>query len=328
MNLVEIVGDPHVHRRRQPALDRRQESVDVVDDVQGVAGRGRVDADEDRAIAVHQHRDVGALRAEIDIRHVLEAYQCAVLRLDDHVPELIDGLEIGVGDHVGDREITFRLAGRGLIVVLQERACDIDRGHAARRHARRIEPHPHRIGLPAENVGGRDAVDRGQQRLDVARQIVRHRRGAELRRGEIDVHDAGGLPGRLDDDRVERVLRQQVADLVGLRHDVGHGGAGIVIELDVDRDGAVTEHRGRGQVVDAFGRRHGLFDRLGDEALHHLRRGARINGRHGDHRVFHLRVLPNRKVVERTQAQQQDQQADDDRQDRAADEQVGETHRR
>ena len=175
-----IVGDRHFDSRRQALLDLRQDRPHVVDDVERIAGRRRVDADEHRAVAVHQHRDVGALRAEIDVGDVLQPHQRAVLGLHHHVPEFVDRLEVGVGDDVGDGEVTFGLARRRLIVVGQKRARDIDRGNAARRHARRIEPHPHRISLAAENVGRRDAIDSRQQRLDVAREIVGDRRGAQL----------------------------------------------------------------------------------------------------------------------------------------------------
>jgi hypothetical protein len=78
-----------------------------------------------------------------------------------------------------------------------------------------------------------------------------------------------------------------------------------------------------GDVVDALGGGDRLLDRRGDEALNQVGRCARIDGGDVDHRVRQLRILPDRQYAGGPQTDQQDQQADDDRQDRTLDENIG-----
>ncbi|MGY4282160.1 hypothetical protein ACVWXO_001380 [Bradyrhizobium sp. LM2.7] len=116
-------------------------------------------------------------------------------------------------------------------------------------------------------------------------------------------------------------------DRVRLGQHLGQRLVRIEVQLDVDLDRRGAEHRGRGDVVDTLGGSDRLFDRRGDEALDQVGGGAGIDGRDVDDRVRQLRILPDRQHHRRTQADQQDQQADDDRQDRALDENIGKGHR-
>ena len=67
-----------------------------------------------------------------------------------------------------------------------------------------------------------------------------------------------------------------------------------------------------------------LLDRRRDEALDQVGRRAGIGRGDGDRRVRQLRILPDRQAGSGLEADQQDQQADDQRQHRALDEDVGE----
>ena len=265
--------------------------------------------------------------ASSTVGDVLHPNEAAVLRLDDHLLELIDVAQVGIGRDVGDDEIALGLAGRGLEVVGDDRGLDVVRRHAAARHLDRIEPQPHRKCLAAENIGRGHAVDRRQHRLHHARQVIRDRRTGQLFAGEAEIHHGRGLARRLGHDRIVGFLRDQVFDRIGLGENFGQRLVRIEIQLDVDLDRRGAEHRRRSDVVDAFGRSDRLLDRRGDEALDQIRGRAGIDGGDVDHRVRQLRILPDRQHRRRPQTDQEDQQADDDRKHRTLDEDIGYGHR-
>ena len=278
-------------------------------------------------LAVHRDARCPALRAEIDRRDVLEAHERLLRGLDDHALELLDIDEAGAGLDIGDGVEAFRLSRRRLVVVGADCERDIVGGNAARRHARRIEPQPHRKGLAAENVGRSDAVDSRHQRLHDARQKIRNPRARQIGAGETDIHDRRRLPGRFQDDRVLRLVRDQVFDLLHLRHDVGHRLARIVIEPDIGGDRAGALDRVRGEIIDAFGCRDRLLDRGRDKALDQIGRGTGIGGRDRDRRVEKPGILPDLEAQHRLQPDQQNEQAHDERQYRPLDKNIGEFHR-
>ena len=57
-----VVGDLHLQRRRQVALEFRKQRAHALDDVERIALRRRLHADEDRAFAAEGDAGVGALR--------------------------------------------------------------------------------------------------------------------------------------------------------------------------------------------------------------------------------------------------------------------------
>ena len=152
MNLVEIVSHFHFHRRWQIALKFRKQRTNTLDQRQRVALRRRFDADEDRVLAVERNARIRALRGKFDGGDILDPHEAALLRLDDHAPELVKVTQVGVGRDVGDDEVTLGLTRGGLKVVGGDRQGDVERRHAEARHADRIEPQPHRKGLAAENI--------------------------------------------------------------------------------------------------------------------------------------------------------------------------------
>ncbi len=246
MNLVEIVGDLHLDRGRQVALDLGQQRPNTRHQRQRIAGGGRLDADEHGVLAIHLDARSPALCIKIDAADVFHPHHRAILRLDHHLVELLDVGEAGIGVDVGDREVAFGLARRRLEVVGADRRGDVAGRNPPRRHPCGVEPEPHRKGLPAEDVGGGDTVDGGEQRLNHPGQIVRDRRARQFRAGEADVHHRRRLAGRFDDDRVLRLLWKLELDLLDLGHDVGQRLARIVIEPDIggDRAGSLNR-RGR-----------------------------------------------------------------------------------
>ena len=235
MNLVEVVGDLHVHRWRQVALDLGQQRAHAFDQGEGVARRRRLDADEHGVLPVHHDARSPALRREIDGGDVPHPHQSAAFGLDDHILELRDIGQPGVGADVGDREITLRLAGRRLVVVGLDRRGDIVGRDPARRHPHRIEPQPHRKGLAAENIGRGDAVDRVEQWLHHPCQIIRNRCTRYLVARKADIHYRRGLARRLDDNRVLRTGWQQIFNLLDFGHDFGQRLVRIEVETGYRR---------------------------------------------------------------------------------------------
>ncbi len=306
MNRVEIVGDLHLHRRRQVALELGYQRSHALDDRQRVAGWRRLHPDKDRLLAVHHDARVPVLRAEIDRRNVFEPYHGAARDLDHHAFELADVGQPGIGGNVRDGVESFRLTCRGLEVVGPDREVHVVSRDVVRRHPRRVEPQPHRKRLAAQYVGRGNALDGRQQRLHDPGQVVGDRRARQFVAGEPDIHDCGRLTRRFQDDRVERLLRHQVFDLLDLGHDVGQRLVRIVIELDVGCDGAGVLCRAGGQIVDPLRGRHSLLDRGRDKALDQIGRGARIGRRDGNRRVEEPRILPDRQRQHAHAADQQD----------------------
>ena len=317
-----IVGHLHLHRRRQVTLELRKQRTNALDQRQRVALRRRLHSDEDGVLAVEGNAGIGALGRQFDGGDVLDPHEAAVLGFDDHALELVEVAQVGVGGDVRDDEVALGLAGGGLEVVGGNRRRDIVRRHAAPGHLDRIEPQPHRKGLPTENVGRRHAVDGRQHRLHHAGEIVRYRRTRELLAGEAEIHHGGGLAGGLGDDRVVGFLGNQIFDRIHLGENFGQRLVGVEVQLDVDLDRAGPQHRRRGDIVDAFGRGDRLLDRRGDEALNQIRRRAWIGSRDVDDGIRQFRILADRHGGRRPEADQQDQQADDDRQNRTFDEDI------
>ena len=146
-----------------------------------------------------------------------------------------------------------------VVKLLAARAAETsDRGHAARGHPVRIEPHPHREGLATENLGIGDPIDRLQSRLNHAVQVIGDLRGGENLRIEGHIKDGGRIAGLLDDDRIESLARQKIFDLIYLRQDIGDRAVRIGVEEKVEGNRRGILLRIRNQRVNAFGTRHRL----------------------------------------------------------------------
>ena len=313
MNLVEFVGHLHFHRWRQIAFKLREQRADALDQDERVTLWRRLHADENRVLAIEGDAGVGALRRKFDGGDILHSHKTAVLGFDDHPFELVDVGKVGIGRNVGNDEKALGLARGRLEVVGGDRRRNVNRRNAAAGHPFRIEPQPHREGLPAQNVGGGDAVDGGQHRLHHARQIVRDRRSRQHFAGETEIHHRRGLAGGLGHDRIVGFLRNQVFDRVHLGEHFGQCLVRIEVQLDVDLDRAGAEHRGRRHVVDTFGGGDSLFDRRRDEALNEVSRGAGVRRGDVDHGIRQLRILPDWQAGRGLEPDQQDQQAHDHR---------------
>ena len=195
------------------------------------------------------------------------------------------------------------------------------------RHQLRLEPDAHGKGPVTEDVSALNPSDGAQFRLHGASQIVGNlvlieigRRKTEVQRRELGV-------GIFDlDDRGLGLRRQLVAHLRHLRLDLRQGVVGVVVQPQVDGDGAETLAARRLHVVDAIGAGDDPLEWRGDETADEIRIRARVHRRHAHHRDVTARVLPDTQRADRLQTRDQDDQIDDDGEDRPLDEQIGELH--
>src|SRR5205823_3689256 len=99
-----------------------------------------------------------------------------------------------------------------------------------------------------------------------------------------------------------------------------------VIEPQVHGDRAHALGARRLDVVHAVSAREHALDGRGDEPAHEVGARAHVDGAHDDHRDVRARELPYGERADGLQPGDQDDEVDDDRQDRPANEQVGELH--
>ena len=162
-----IVGHLHLHRRRQVAFQLRKQRANALDQGQRIALRGRLHADENRALATESDTRICALGCKVDGGDILDPHETAVLGLDDHPLEFVEVPQVGVGLDIRDDEKALGLSSRGLEVVGLDRGLNVGRRYATARHLHWIEPQSHCECLPTENVGRRQAVNGRQQRMSM-----------------------------------------------------------------------------------------------------------------------------------------------------------------
>ena len=224
-------------------------------------------------------------------------------------------------------ELPLGLPDGRQVVVGGERLPHLRRADVERRHAIGLEPGAHGERAPAEDVGALHALDRRQARLHDADQVVGDLVVLEDRRAEAQVHRRELRVGRLDVDGGDLGLGRQIgAHLVHARADVGERVRGVEVELQADVDGREPLDALRLDVVDAVGGGDRALERRRDEAAHQIGAGADVGGAHRDGRALELGVLAHVERADRLQAGDDDHQVDDDREDRPADEDVGEFH--
>ena len=219
-------------------------------------------------------------------------------------------------------------AERRQVVVARQRLAHRRRRNAVRGHAIGLQPDTHRERAIAENVGALNAADGAELRLDDARQIVGNLVRIELGRREPHVDRRELVVGRfeLDDGRLG-LGRQVVANLRHLRLNLRERRVRVVVQLQVHGNRAERLRAGRVHVVDAVGARDDALERRRDEPAHQVGVRADIDRRHPDDRDVAARILANTERANRLQPGDEDDEADDDRENRALDEQISETHR-
>jgi hypothetical protein len=95
---------------------------------------------------------------------------------------------------------------------------------------------------------------------------------------------------------------------------------GVVVELEVHRDGAHALRARRLHVVDAVGAGDDPLERGGDEAADKIGIRADIDGRDPDDRDVAARILADAERADRLETSQENDQVHDDREDRSCEE--------
>ena len=322
-----IVRHADLHPGGQRFLDLGHELAHGVDDIQRVGSGQHPDAHERRLGAVEAHVAGVVLCAEFDLGHVPQADDGVAGAAHHEFVELLGAAQVGVGDEVDGDHRSLGRADGGEVIVARERVAHVGGRDAERGHLVRLEPDAHGEGARAEDVRALHAVDRRDLGLHDAREVIGDLVGLQHVRVKAQVHRRDLVVGGLD---VERRLlglgRQVVAHLGDLGLDLGQGGVGVVVELEVDVDGAQPLGAGALHVVDALGARDDPFQGRREEAAHEVGVRADVDRLHADDRQIAARILPHVERVDRLVARQQDDEVDDDGQHGPADEQVGDLH--
>ena len=307
-------------------MDLRKRLAHICDDGQRV-GRGRgIDADEHGLRSIEYRGGIRVLGAELDIGDLPQTDERVAPGQHHEPAERVRIAERGLGVDIRLDEVAFDLPRRRGEIVVGQSLADIERRHPERGHAVGIKPDAHREHLAAEHLGLSHAVDGLQLRLYHALEVV-----ADLGRGhhvrvERQIEQRVALARLLGDDGVVGLARQNALHLGELRQHVGHGAVGIGIQPEVERDRAHILVGRCGERVDAFGARHRLLDRHGDEALNEVGVGAGIGREDRDRRIGQLGILPDGQLESRLRADEQDQQAHHRGKHRPFDKEIGEAH--
>ena len=253
-----------------------------------------------------------------------EPHDRAADLFDHQVAELVGRMQAGRGRQVDLHHLALGGADSRNVVVGGQRLADVGRGEPVRPRA-----FADRARRAARTPFGR-AVRRSARRPPPAASAAPRAQiiGDLVRRQGVavkaDIHGVDGLADLDGQRRLQRAGRQLIEDRIDLGVDLGQRLVGIVVEPQIDGDGADAALARRGHVVDAVGLRDGVFQRRGDEARDHVRIGAVVDRGDGDDGVFGARILQDRQHHVGAQPEHQDQQADDRGQHRPADENVGE----
>jgi hypothetical protein len=141
-----------------------------------------------------------------------------------------------------------------------------------------LEPDAHGKHAAAEHVGLLHALDGGEARLHHAVQVVGDLVLIELVGVEAQIHRRELVVAGLDVDRRGLGLgRQLVADLVDLGADLRERGVGVVVEAQVNLDGAEARAAFGLDVIDAVGAGDDALELGGDVAADGVGAGAEVN---------------------------------------------------
>lgn len=297
------------------------------DHVECVGVGKRPDADEHRRLARKRYGFVVALGTQRNGGHIAQSNDRTVLFADDQVLELFDAGQVGVRREVDPNVRATRRAQRRKVVVRRQCLSDLSRSHATRGHAFAVEPHSHREGASAQDVGALHTWDRTKSRLNDANQVVRDfvlakklGREAQVRRCKLTVR------GFDVDDRNFGFGRQVAANLVDFGTDLRKRSVGVVVEFQSrpdDRDVLTTFGL---DVVDAIRCGDCAFDRRRDEAANQIRVGTHVRRGDRDGGVFVVGILTNSQRGDRLETGDHDDDVHHNRDDRPFDEEVRELH--
>ncbi len=182
-----VIADGHVEARRHVALDGVELLAHAFDDIDGIGVRQRKDAHEHRGLAGITHRGVIVLRAQNDVRDILQAHD-GVVALVDHQPlEILDRVQVGIGGQVDLDQRPLGVADGGEEIVVGERLAHLGGTDVQCRHLVGLEPDAHRESARTEDFRALHPGDRRQPRLHDAGEIIGDLRLREYVGGEAEI---------------------------------------------------------------------------------------------------------------------------------------------
>ncbi len=298
-----------------------------LDHIQRVGIGRHTDTDERGCIAaIDTHRRAITVRAQHHIGDVTQAHNRTVLFTHHQLAELFGIAQIGACGHVDRNHMPLGRAQRGQHVVRLQGLRDIAGGHFQRGHFFRFQPHAHGEVAGAHDFCALHTGHRHQLGLDHAGQIVANLVAIQTVAGKRQIHAGNTLALLQVDHRVFRLRWQLPAHLVDLGADLSERLAGVLVQPDIGLNRAYPRRAGRGHVINALGTGDFALQWRGDKALDQVGIGTEIGGVDVDHGIAHFRIFAHVQFAEGTQAEQQDEQADDQRQHRLLDEDVGKFH--
>ena len=238
----------------------------------------------------------------------------------------LDLLEVGVGDEAHAEHRAFGRTDRGERVVILQGDTDFGRADTTGGEFGRLQPDAHRKYPTAEHVGALHAFDRGEPRLHHAVQIIGDLVLIEGVRVETQVSGGELAVGGLDVDRRRLGSRRQfAADLVDLGADLGKRRVGVVVEPEKNFDRADAGAARGFDVVDTIGAGDDALELRGDVAAYGVGAGTVVDRGDIDHRAVAARILAGVQLGVGDDADDQNDDVHHQRDDRLADEQIGET---
>ena len=243
---------------------------------------------------------------------------------DDQLPELIDGLQIGVRKQIDLHRVVLDPPNGGQIVVPPQCSEHIARSQVHLREPVGRNPNPHRRSPSSLNAYALDPRYGRQLRLDRASQVIGKLGNIPLTRRETQVKRRIRSIRTLDFYNARFGLGWQLAPhLLQPRIDLREPLGRIVVELESNRDLTRSGNALGLDVVDPADRRNRLLDRCGQKPANRLGAGADVNRRDDDRGAFKLRELLDRQRLHRSHPQKHNHQVHDDRKYRVANKDIG-----
>ncbi len=171
------IDESKATRRDMPSGSASRSALDLAlhraRHLERVGGRLLDHAQPDRRIAVDAHHLALVERAEARAAHVAQPHRVAAALADDHVVELADVAQVGLGEH---RELALRrldAPGRDLDVLAPQRVLHVLHRERVGRQPLAVDPQAHRVlALAADDHRG-DPGQRLQSVGDVAVDVIR-----------------------------------------------------------------------------------------------------------------------------------------------------------
>ena len=332
--LGAVAANPQVYGGRHLRLESRQQPLDVVDDLDGVAAglAHHLQVHTARALrpvlaAVDLRKVLVVLHAVDHLRHVAQPDRGAIPVGDDHGPVFPCPHKLAVDlDIVGGMRAVQR-ARRNIDIPIAEGGIDLIEADLARGQLVGVHPHPDGVLGGAEHLHLGHAIHHGYA-------LRHHGLGVFVEVGEAH---GGGRQEQADDGLVAGVYlaergrrghprRQQRHGLGDGRLDIHRGPVDIAAQVELQSDAAIALAAAGDHGIQAGDGGELALQGSGHGGSHGVGVGSRKAGRNGDGGVVHLRQVAHRQSSKRDDAEHGDTRHDEAGRNWPANEVFGNVH--